>query len=137
MIDDLDRDTYASDGIAHNDLCSSAVDSSRNAAGLPRSYRIQLDLVQRLGLPPGNGLTVTDEGISPKRGLPVDYMPAAAGQELVWQRTWRRFGLTDGEVLAHFGGPAFLAWTRMGNVHSYMGPLPQSFVCDQAGVDRA
>ena len=64
-------------------------------------------------------------------------MPAAAGQELVWQRTWRRFGLTDGEVLAHFSGPAFLAWTRMGNVHSYMGPLPQSFVCDQASDGRA
>ena len=33
----------------------------------------------------------------------------------------------------HFGGPAFLAWTRMGNIHSYMGPLPQRFVCDQGG----
>ena len=46
---------------------------------------------------------------------------------------WRTFGLTNDEVLSHFGGPSFLAWTRMGNIHSYMGPLPQSFVCDQAG----
>ena len=56
-----------------------------------------------------------------------------AGQELIWQRTWRAFGLANDEILSHFGGPAFLAWTRMGNIHSYMGPLPQSFVCDQAG----
>ena len=66
----------------------------------------------------------------------LDCMPAAPGQELLWQRTWRRFGLTDDEILTHFGGPAFLAWTRMGNIHSYMGPLPQSFVCDQAGRSK-
>ena len=47
---------------------------------------------------------------------------------------WRRLGLSDTEILAHFGGPSFLAWSRMGNIHDYMGPLPQSFVSDQAGA---
>lgn len=44
-----------------------------------------------------------------------------------------RWGVSEGDLRAHFGGPAFLAWQRMGNLHSYMGPLPFSFIQDQAG----
>ena len=44
-----------------------------------------------------------------------------------------RWGVTKEELQAHFGGPAFLAWQRMGNIHSYGGPLPLSWIEDQAG----
>ncbi|XP_063220773.1 alpha-N-acetylglucosaminidase isoform X2 [Bacillus rossius redtenbacheri] len=35
---------------------------------------------------------------------------AAGGQEAVWERVYRRLGLSPAEVAAHFAGPAFLAW---------------------------
>lgn len=57
----------------------------------------------------------------------------AAGQEAVWLKVLPRWGVSETDLRAHFGGPAFLAWQRMGNIHSYLGPLPQSFIDDQAG----
>jgi hypothetical protein len=32
-------------------------------------------------------------------------------------------GLSEEDIEAHFGGPAFLAWFRMGNLNSWGGPL--------------
>lgn len=55
------------------------------------------------------------------------------GQEFVWQKVWTRLGVSEEESRQYFGGPAFLAWQRMGNIHSYAGPLPQSWINDQAG----
>ena len=50
------------------------------------------------------------------------------GQEAVWQRIWKSFGLTDNELKDYFTGPAFLPWHRMGNVNKHGGPLPQSYL---------
>lgn len=36
-------------------------------------------------------------------------------------------GLTQSEVDEYFTGPAFLAWGRMGNLHTWDGPLPRSW----------
>lgn len=36
-------------------------------------------------------------------------------------------GLTQSEVDEYFTGPAFLAWGRMGNLHTWAGPLPHSW----------
>lgn len=36
-------------------------------------------------------------------------------------------GLTQSEIDKHFTGPAFLAWERMGNLHTWGGPLPRSW----------
>lgn len=58
----------------------------------------------------------------------------AAGQEAVWLKVMPRWGVSREELQAHFGGPAFLAWQRMGNIHSYAGPLPLSWIEDQAGA---
>lgn len=60
---------------------------------------------------------------------------AHAGQEYVWQKVWTAFGLTERDVAEHFSGPSFLAWNRMGNLRGYAGPLPQSYIDDQAGAD--
>lgn len=36
-------------------------------------------------------------------------------------------GLTQEEIDKYFTGPAFLAWGRMGNLHTWGGPLPRSW----------
>lgn len=36
-------------------------------------------------------------------------------------------GLTQSEIDEYFTGPAFLAWGRMGNLHTWGGPLPRSW----------
>ena len=50
----------------------------------------------------------------------------------------RKFGTSlasQKRMLAeHFSGPSFLAWNRMGNLRGYAGPLPQSYIDDQAGA---
>ncbi|XP_070563330.1 alpha-N-acetylglucosaminidase-like isoform X2 [Ptychodera flava] len=49
------------------------------------------------------------------------------GQEAIWQRVYLQMGLTQQELDQFFGGPAFLAWARMGNLRGWGGPLPQSW----------
>lgn len=45
-------------------------------------------------------------------------MPFAnTGVEAVWQRVWRRKGLSDEQIRNFFTGPAFLAWHRMTNIN--------------------
>lgn len=36
-------------------------------------------------------------------------------------------GLTQSEIDEYFTGPAFLAWERMGNLHTWGGPLSRSW----------
>ncbi|KAI6048371.1 alpha-N-acetylglucosaminidase [Marmota monax] len=45
------------------------------------------------------------------------------GQEAIWQRVYLALGLTESEINEYFTGPAFLAWGRMGNLHTWGGPL--------------
>ncbi|XP_011306418.1 alpha-N-acetylglucosaminidase [Fopius arisanus] len=49
------------------------------------------------------------------------------GQEAIWQRIYLQLNMTREEVDDHFGGPAFLPWTRMGNIRGWGGPLPESW----------
>jgi alpha-N-acetylglucosaminidase len=53
---------------------------------------------------------------------------AITGQEAVWENTFRRFGLTDEQSRAFLVGPAYFAWQFMGNIDSFGGPLPQSWI---------
>ncbi|KAM5273397.1 alpha-N-acetylglucosaminidase [Ctenodactylus gundi] len=52
---------------------------------------------------------------------------AWSGQEAIWQRVYTALGLTQPEIDEHFTGPAFLAWGRMGNLHTWGGPLSSSW----------
>ncbi|XP_015155125.2 alpha-N-acetylglucosaminidase [Gallus gallus] len=61
----------------------------------------------------------------------INAAPAFAGQEALWQRVYRALGLNQTEIDAHFTGPAFLAWNRMGNLHSWAGPLPRAWHLQQ------
>ncbi len=53
---------------------------------------------------------------------------AVTGQEAVWQRTLRRFNMTDDEIRQFLVGPAYGAWQWMTNIESIFGPLPQAWI---------
>ena len=64
-------------------------------------------------------------------------MPLAnTGQEAVWQKVWRKHGLSDDEIRAYFTGPAHLAWHRMCNIDHYDGPLPQNWIDSQVNLQK-
>ena len=64
-------------------------------------------------------------------------MPLAiTGQEAVWQKVWRKYGLTDEQIRAFFTGPAHLPWHRMNNIDRWQGPLPQSWIDGQAKLQK-
>ncbi|OAY30937.1 alpha-N-acetylglucosaminidase [Manihot esculenta] len=56
---------------------------------------------------------------------------AFTGQEAIWQKVFKKFNISKVELDDFFGGPAFLAWSRMGNLHRWGGPLPQSWLDQQ------
>lgn len=66
----------------------------------------------------------------------INLPTALEGQEAVWQQLWKEYGLTDTELQAHFAGPAFLPWQRMGNINSHEGPLPQQWINKKEEVQK-
>lgn len=48
----------------------------------------------------------------------------APNQEAIWEDVYTQLGLSAKEIDAHFAGPAFQAWQRMGNIRGWAGPLP-------------
>lgn len=58
------------------------------------------------------------------------------GQEAIWQRVYLKMNLTQQDVDKHFGGPAFLAWSRMGNIRGWGGPLSSSWHANQLALQH-
>eukprot|EP00268_Persea_americana_P003409 TRINITY_DN11036_c0_g1_i2.p1 TRINITY_DN11036_c0_g1~~TRINITY_DN11036_c0_g1_i2.p1 ORF type:complete len:807 (+),score=156.57 TRINITY_DN11036_c0_g1_i2:225-2645(+) len=56
---------------------------------------------------------------------------AFTGQEAIWQKVFQMFNISSSDLNEFFGGPAFLAWSRMGNLHGWGGPLPESWFDQQ------
>jgi len=64
-------------------------------------------------------------------------MPLAiTGQEAIWQKVWKQFGLSDEQIRSYFTGPAHLPWHRMANIDYWGGPLPQSYIDDQFELQK-
>lgn len=65
-------------------------------------------------------------------------MPLAfVGQEAIFQSVFEDlFNLTSQDLGDFFGGPAFLAWARMGNIHGWGGPLPQTWIDQQKSMQK-
>ena len=64
-------------------------------------------------------------------------MPLAlTGQEAVWQKVWRRYGMTDEQIRAYFTGPAHLPWHQMSEINRWQGPLPQEWIDGQAELQK-
>lgn len=58
------------------------------------------------------------------------------GQDAVWRRVYHQFGLTDGDLGTFFTGPAYFAWSWMGNLDGWNGPLPQSWSDSHEQLER-
>ena len=64
-------------------------------------------------------------------------MPLAiTGEEAVWQKVWRKFGMSDDQIRSFFTGPAHLPWHRMINIDRWQGPLPQEWIDSQAALQK-
>ena len=61
---------------------------------------------------------------------------AITGQEAIWQKVWREFGLSDEQIRAWFTGPAHLPWHRMCNIDGVDGPLPQGWIDGQKELQK-
>jgi alpha-N-acetylglucosaminidase len=59
-------------------------------------------------------------------------MPLAiTGQEAIWYKVWKNFGLSDKQIQSFFTGPAYLPWHRMANIDRWEGPLPMHWINNQ------
>ncbi|XP_026736420.1 alpha-N-acetylglucosaminidase [Trichoplusia ni] len=67
-------------------------------------------------------------------GINLSLAPVA--QEAAWQRIYLQLGMTQDQIDRHFTGPAFLSWLRMGNVHGWGGPLPNSWHVRQTEIQE-
>ncbi|KAF7136024.1 hypothetical protein RHSIM_Rhsim08G0167900 [Rhododendron simsii] len=61
---------------------------------------------------------------------------AFTGQEAIWQKVFQNFNISSSDLNDFFGGPAFLAWARMGNLHGWGGPLPQTWLDQQLTLQK-
>jgi len=61
---------------------------------------------------------------------------AFTGQETIWQRVFSDFNITMQDLNDFFGGPAFLAWARMGNLHGWGGPLSKNWLDQQLVLQK-
>jgi alpha-N-acetylglucosaminidase len=59
----------------------------------------------------------------------------SSGQEAVWLRVWKSYGISDDEIRAYFSGPAHLPWHRMANLDAWNGPLPESYIEGQRQLE--
>lgn len=53
---------------------------------------------------------------------------SVVGLEGVWYNALKKIGYTDDEARKFLVGPAYFAWQWMGNIQSYGGPLPRSWI---------
>ncbi|KAL9333922.1 hypothetical protein Peur_074061 [Populus x canadensis] len=61
---------------------------------------------------------------------------AFTGQEAIWQKVFMNLNITTEDLNDFFGGPAFLAWARMGNLHGWGGPLSQNWLDQQLCLQK-
>jgi alpha-N-acetylglucosaminidase len=64
-------------------------------------------------------------------------MPLAPmGQEIIWQRVYKKYGLDNEDLRDFFVGPAYNAFGRMGCADGYGGPLPQSWIDNECILQK-
>ena len=66
----------------------------------------------------------------------IDLPLAQTGNEAVWLRVWKSFGLSEEEIRSFFTGPAQLPWHRMANLDRWGGPLPRSFIDGKEALQK-
>ncbi|KAM0947769.1 putative alpha-N-acetylglucosaminidase [Dioscorea sansibarensis] len=61
---------------------------------------------------------------------------AFTGQEAIWKKVFKDFNVSSEDLNDFFGGPAFLAWARMGNLHGWGGPLSENWLDQQLVLQK-
>lgn len=61
---------------------------------------------------------------------------SAVGQEAIWQRVCRRFGMSDDDIREFLGGPAYLPWLWMGCLSGWDGPMSQRWIDQHAELGQ-
>ena len=59
------------------------------------------------------------------------------GQEIIWLEVFKELGLAEQDILNWLGGPAFMAWQRMGNIQNWGGPMPMEWITQQNKLQKA
>ena len=68
------------------------------------------------------------------RGFTIVLLPT--GIESVNLETFKMLGLNEDEILDFFNGPAYLAWSRMGNMKNFTAPLTLQFIKNQVSLHK-
>jgi alpha-N-acetylglucosaminidase len=66
----------------------------------------------------------------------VNLALAIVGTEPVWQKTLRRIGYSDSEILGFLPGPAYTAWWLMGNLEGWGGPVTQRMIDERVALQK-
>jgi alpha-N-acetylglucosaminidase len=61
---------------------------------------------------------------------------AITGEEYTWYTVYKEMGFTDEELQGFFSGPAYFAWSWMGNLDGWGGPLPMSWIRGHAALQQ-
>lgn len=61
---------------------------------------------------------------------------AITGEEFTWYTVYKEMGFTDEELQDFFSGPAYFAWSWMGNLDGWGGPLPLSWIKSHAELEQ-
>lgn len=64
-------------------------------------------------------------------------MPLAPmGQEIIWQRVYKKYGIKEEDLKDFFVGPAYNAFGRMGCLDGFGGPLPQTWISNENIIQK-
>lgn len=64
----------------------------------------------------------------------MDMLLVNGAFEAVLYRTFLKLGLSKGDALAYFTGPAHFPWNRMGNITGWDGPFPEGYLEKQLAL---
>ncbi|HEY4205900.1 MAG TPA: alpha-N-acetylglucosaminidase [Puia sp.] len=61
---------------------------------------------------------------------------AITGEEYTWYTLYKEMGFSDEELQGFFSGPAYFAWSWMGNLDGWGGPLPLNWIKSHAELEH-
>lgn len=66
----------------------------------------------------------------------INFPLALTGQNIVWDKVYKKLGFNQEELRDFFSGPGYFSWFWMGNLDSLGGPLSTSFMLNQETLQK-
>ncbi|MGI6341461.1 MAG: alpha-N-acetylglucosaminidase TIM-barrel domain-containing protein [Bacteroidales bacterium] len=66
----------------------------------------------------------------------INIAPAMLGQEIVWQKVYRKMGISGTQLDNFFSSPAYQPWQQRGNFAGLNKPLPQSYIVNSSEIQQ-